>query len=78
MKNSIEDLRNHMFAAIEELSDMDEKSPEEREELLNKAKAVASLGTVIVNSVKTEVDYYRAGGIKNLKVIEGKEVKQIS
>lgn len=69
MKNKIENLRNHMFAQIEELNEMSEKSPEQQKAILAKAKAVASLGTVIVNSVKTEVDFYRAGGKRNLPVM---------
>lgn len=76
MKNKIEDLRNHMFAQIEELNEMSEKTPEEQKAILAKAKAVASLGTVIVNSVKTEVDFYRAGGKRNLEVM-GDEQKQL-
>lgn len=70
MKNKIEDLRNHMFAAIEELQELDkETTPEQRKLVVDKAKAIASLGTVIVNSVKTEVDFYRAGGKKNMEVM---------
>jgi hypothetical protein len=72
MKNTIEDLRNHMFSAIEELQDMEEKDPAARKRTIDKAKAIASLGTVIVNSVKTEVDFFRAGGKKNMEVM-GKE-----
>jgi hypothetical protein len=79
MKNKIEDLRNHMFAAIEELNEMElvRLTPEERKAAIDRAKAIASLGTVIVNSVKTEVDFYRAGGKKNMEVM-GSEAKQLS
>lgn len=79
MKNKIEDLRNHMFAAIEELNEMElvRLTPEERKAAIDRAKAIASLGTVIVNSVKTEVDFYRAGGKKNMEVM-GSEAKQLN
>lgn len=76
MKNKIEDLRNHMFAAIEELQEIDLNNSETRKAAIDKAKAIASLGSVIVNSVKTEVDFFRAGGKKNMEVM-GKEVQQL-
>ena len=76
MKNKIEDLRNHMFAAIEELQELDLSDKETRKAAIDKAKAIASLGSVIVNSVKTEVDFFRAGGKKNMEVM-GKEVQQL-
>lgn len=53
-KNKIEDLRNHLFATIESLLD-DEKPME-----LDRAKAVADIAQVIVNSAKVEVDYVKA------------------
>lgn len=54
MKNRIEDLRNHLFAAIEGL--MDEEKPMD----IERAKAVADLAQVAINSAKVEVDYLRA------------------
>ena len=76
MKNKIEDLRNHMCAAIEELQELDLQDTETRKAAIDKAKAIASLGSVIVNSVKTEVDFFRAGGKKNMEVM-GKAVQQL-
>lgn len=49
MKNKIEDLRNHLFVAIEGLLDPDKPLDIER------AKAVAQVGSVIVESAKVEV-----------------------
>ncbi|SDU82479.1 hypothetical protein [Pseudomonas sihuiensis] len=49
MKNKIEDLRNHLFETIEGLLDKDEPLDIER------AKAIALVGTVIVESAKVEV-----------------------
>jgi len=56
MKNKIEDLRNHLFATLEALQD--EESPMD----IDRAKAVADVAQVIVNSAKIEVDYLRATG----------------
>ncbi|MBG7257442.1 hypothetical protein FA421_07630 [Pseudomonas aeruginosa] len=49
MKNKIEDLRNHLFATIEGLLDEDKPLDIER------AKAVAHVGSVIIESAKVEV-----------------------
>jgi hypothetical protein len=55
-KNKMEDLRNHLFAALEGLSD--EENPLD----IDRAKAIADVATVIVNSAKVEVDFIRATG----------------
>lgn len=55
MKNKIEDLRNHLFATLESLQD-DEKPMD-----INRAKAIADVAQVIVNSAKIEVDFIRTG-----------------
>ena len=49
MKNKVEDLRNHLFATIEGLLDPDKPLDIER------AKAVALVGSVLVESAKVEV-----------------------
>lgn len=49
MKNKIEDLRNHLFATIEGL--LDEENPLD----IERAKAVAHVGSVIIESAKVEV-----------------------
>jgi hypothetical protein len=56
MKNKIEDLRNHLFATLEALQD--EEKPME----LDRARAVADVAQVLINSVKVEVDFMRATG----------------
>ena len=58
MKNKIEDLRNHMFAALEKLSEAE--TPEELKSELDRSKAIADLGKVIVESAKAEVDFVKA------------------
>ena len=50
-RNKIEDLRNHMFATIEGL--LDEKDPMD----IDRARAIAEVGKVIVESAKAEVMY---------------------
>lgn len=55
-KNKIEDLRNHLFATLESLQDEDKPMDIER------AKAIADVAQVIVNSAKVEVDFLRTTG----------------
>jgi hypothetical protein len=57
-RNKIEDLRNHLFITLEGL--LDEKDPIE----IDRAKAVAEVAQVIVNSAKIEVDFIKATGGK--------------
>lgn len=56
MKNKIDDLRNHLFAALEGLAD-----PEKPMEI-ERAKAIADVARVIVDSAKAEVQYLQATG----------------
>lgn len=49
MKNKLEDLRNHLFIAIEGL--LDETNPME----IERAKAVAHVGSVLIESAKVKV-----------------------
>lgn len=56
MKNKITDLRNHLFATIESLNDVDNPMDIER------AKAISDVAQVIINSAKLEVDFIKATG----------------
>lgn len=56
MKNKIEDLRNHLFATLEALQDSDK--PME----LDRAKMVADVAQVLINSAKVEVDFMKVTG----------------
>jgi hypothetical protein len=56
MKNKSEDLRNHLFATLEALQDPDKPMDLER------AKMIADVAQVIVNSAKVEVEFARATG----------------
>lgn len=58
MRNKIEDLRNHMFEALERLKEAE--SPEQIKQELERSKAVADIGRVLVDSAKVEVDLVKA------------------
>lgn len=58
MKNKIEDLRNHLFAALESLADKEEPMEIER------ARAISDVAQTIINSAKVEVDYMKQVGGK--------------
>lgn len=51
MKNKIEDLRNHLFEVIEALRD------EEKPMDIERAKTIAGVAQVIVNSAKVENEF---------------------
>jgi hypothetical protein len=55
-KNKINDLRDHLFATLEALRD--EEKPME----LDRARAVADVARVIVDSAKVEVEFLKATG----------------
>jgi hypothetical protein len=56
MKNKIDDLRNHLFAALEGLSDTDKPMEIER------AQAIADVAQTVINTAKVEVEYMKATG----------------
>src|SRR5690349_13407086 len=58
MKNKLEDLRNHLFSALEGLSD--KENPMD----LARAKTIADVGRVIVDTAKAEVEFMRVVGAK--------------
>jgi len=53
VKNKIEDLRNHLFATLEALSD--EEAPMD----IERARAISEVAQTIINSAKVEVDYLK-------------------
>ena len=61
-RNKINDLRDHLFSALERL-DNDELTQEELNKEIDKAQAVANIGNVIINSAKIEVDFMKATGM---------------
>lgn len=59
MKNKIEDVRNHLFAALERLND-ESITGKKLEEELARSSQIASVADVIVKSAKVEVDFLKA------------------
>jgi hypothetical protein len=81
-KNTINDLRDHLFAQLERLSDdQDMKNPLVRERELQRANAIKQVADGIVSTVKVEIDYLRAvnsvGGAIKTNFIKEPEAKQI-
>lgn len=64
VKNKMSDIRHHLFQAIEDL-----KSGKIDCE---KAKQIAEIGQVIVNSAKVEVDFIRTAGLNQSTFFEEK------
>jgi hypothetical protein len=60
-RNKISDLRDHLFASLERIDD-DSLTPEQIRTEVDKAKAVAQIGSVIINSAKVEIDFIKATG----------------
>ena len=61
-RNKLSDVRDHMFAAMERMDD-DSLTPEQLKMEIDKAKSIAMVGSVIINSAKVEVDYIKATGM---------------
>ena len=55
MRNKLSDVRNHMVAMMEALSD-ERATPEEMARHIERAKAMALVGGVYIAAVKTELD----------------------
>ena len=71
-RNKIEDLRNHLFATLEGL--MDEENPMD----IDRAKTIAEVAQVIVNSAKEEVNYLKLMEKAGSKVESDFITKQIT
>ena len=56
MKNKMDDLRNHLFETLEALKD------EEKPMDLDRARAIADVSRVIVDSAKVEVNFLNVTG----------------
>lgn len=56
MKNKITDLRNHLFTCIEGL--LDDEQPMD----IERARAVADVAGVIIESAKAEIQFYKVTG----------------
>jgi hypothetical protein len=60
-RNKISDLRDHLFAALERI-DNDDLTSDQISQEVSKAKAIASIGSVLINSAKVEMEYIKATG----------------
>ena len=69
MANKIDDLREHLFATLAGLRD--EKKPMD----IDRAKAVAEVAKVIVDSAKVECDHMRIAGGTGSGFIPTPEIK---
>lgn len=58
-RNKMEDLRDHLFAALERLNDED-LNQEQLEAELRKAKAISHLSGAIVETAKVEIEFIKA------------------
>lgn len=83
-KNKITDLRDHLFAQLERLSDdQDMKNPIKRDAEIARANAISNISKSIVETAKLEVDYMRAisavgkNGMDVSFVLPDKDVKQL-
>lgn len=72
MKNKMTDLRNHLFTALEALQDKDDPMD------IDRAKAIADIGKVLVDSAKVEVMFINAmdGEAKTTGFIESERDMQ--
>ena len=62
-KNKIEDLRNHLFAQLERLGDDDINADRaKRAKELDRAKAVADVARVVIESAKAETHFLEVTG----------------
>lgn len=71
MKNKLSDLRDHLFVALENLSEAD---GENLEIAVRKADAVSNVAKVIVDTARVEIDYIRhvGGQVDSSVFIESK------
>ena len=67
MKNKIEDLRNHLFATLEALQDKDNPMD------LDRAKAIANVAQVVVDSARVECDAMKITGARDSKFMPAPE-----
>ncbi len=59
MKNKLEDLRNHLFAELERLGDID-TPPDDLQ--LDRSRAICNVAKQITDTARLEVDFYRTLG----------------
>jgi len=55
-RNKMEDLRNHLFAALERLND-EELTSEQVENEVKKTKAISGLSNALIETAKLEINF---------------------
>ena len=58
MKNTLQDLNNHLFAQLERLTDED-LTDEQLEHEIKRSKCVVSVAHTIVDNTRVQVDIYK-------------------
>lgn len=58
MKNTLQDLNNHLFAQLERLTDED-LTDEQLEHEIKRSKSVVSVAHTIVDNTRVQVDIYK-------------------
>lgn len=77
MGKKLSDLQDLLFDTIEELVSLDDNYPEFKKKIaIEKARVVAEIGKVMVESAKVEVDYIKAVtsmplNLQNDKILSG-------
>lgn len=61
-QNKLSDLRDHIFMALERLSD-ENLTPDQVTAEVEKSKAIAQLSSAIISSAKVEIDFINATGV---------------
>lgn len=79
MKNKVDDVRNHLVAAMEALND-EGATPEQLTQAIEKGKAMSGLATAYIASVKVEIDAIRLAeevGMLPASIAEPTKVKTL-
>lgn len=72
MSQTLEDLRSHLFATIEELRDKNKPMD------IARAKAIAGVAKNVIDSAKVEVEYLRAIGAEDAELPVLGNVKRVA
>ena len=59
MKNSYQDMRDHLFMALEALNDTDQKEPGQIKQDIARAGQIANVAGVLIESAKVELAFLR-------------------
>lgn len=74
MKNRIEDLRNHLFAQLEKLSDCEDKDLDKE---IQRSQSMINIAEVLIDSARAENDFLEITGGNGSGFIPSETRKQI-